>query len=175
MRIYLAGPIFTERDRMYLDYIYKNIKTIFPNADIYVPHRNKEINDKTKCATSYDIYWGDYNRLKETDLLIALVSGDMPPIGTTCEIGIFTQMIDADPSKKLIALYDDCREGYITCQNPNVAAAKMDAMQKEPGENQMSYINIFLTGAIKTHGKLVCTSEELFSTLKGDEYHEYVN
>ena len=25
MRIYLAGPIFTERDRMYLDYIYDNI------------------------------------------------------------------------------------------------------------------------------------------------------
>ena len=56
MKIYLAGPIFTERDRMYLDYIYDNIKTIFPTADIYVPHRNKEINDKTKCATSYDIY-----------------------------------------------------------------------------------------------------------------------
>lgn len=171
MNIYLAGPIFTERDRMYLDYLYEKIKTIFNEASIYVPHRNKEINDKTKCATSYDIYWGDYNRLKETDLLIAVISGDIPPIGTTCEIGIFTQMIDADPNKKLIALYDDCREGYITCQNKNVAEAKMAAMQKEPGENQMSYVNIFLTGAIKTHGKLVCTSEELFDELRKEEYH----
>ena len=166
MKIYLAGPIFTERDRMYLDYLYDKIKPIFPDADIYVPHRNKTINDKTKCATSYDIYWGDYNRLKETDLLIAVVSADVPPIGTTCEIGIFTQMIDANPHKKLIALYDDCREGYITCHDPNVAAAKMEAMRKEPGENQMSYINIFLTGAIKTHGKLTCTSNELIAALK---------
>lgn len=172
MKIYLAGPIFTERDRNFLDYMYDKIKPIFPDSEIYVPHRNKSINDKTKCATSYDIYWGDYNRLKNTDLLIAIVSADLPGIGTTCEIGIFTQMIDADPYKKLIALYDDCREGYITCQDPNVAAAKITAMQKEPGENQMSYINLFLTGAIKTHGKLVCSSEELFSTLKGDEYHE---
>lgn len=172
MKIYLAGPIFTERDRNFLDYMYDKIKPIFPDAEIYIPHRNKSINDKTKCATSYDIYWGDYNRLKNTDLLIAIVSADLPGIGTTCEIGIFTQMIDADPHKKLIALYDDCREGYITCQDPNVAAAKIASMQKEPGENQMSYINLFLTGAIKTHGKLVCSSEELFSTLKGDEYHE---
>ena len=49
--------------------------------------------------------------------------------------------------------------------------SEMSAMQKEPGENQMSYVNIFLTGAIKTYGKLVCTSEELFNTLKGEEYH----
>ena len=33
MKIYLAGPIFTERDRMYLDYIYDNIKTIFPTIE----------------------------------------------------------------------------------------------------------------------------------------------
>lgn len=166
MKIYLAGPIFTERDRMYLDYLYDKIKPIFPDADIYVPHRNKSINDKTKCAISYDIYWGDYNRLKETDLLIAVISADVPPIGTTCEIGIFTQMIDANPHKKLVCLYDDCREGYITCQG-DVGQQKLDAMRKEPGENQMSYVNIFLTGAIKTHGKLVCTSEELIEVLKG--------
>lgn len=171
MRVYLAGPIFTERDRMFLDYIYDKIVKVLPkDAEIYVPHRNKSINDKTKCATSYDIYWGDYNRLKETDLLIAVVSGDTPPIGTTCEIGIFTQMIDADPHKKLFALYDDCREGYLTCQGL-VGQQKLAAMQKEPGEAQMSYVNIFLTGAIKTHGKLVCTSDELIEALKG-EYND---
>ena len=67
--------------------------------------------------------------------------------------------------EELIALYDDCREGYITCQG-EVGQQKLDAMRKEPGECQMSYINIFLTGAIKTHGKLVCTSEELFNSLQ---------
>lgn len=165
MNVYMAGPIFTERDRMYLDYLYDKIKDILPSdANIYVPHRNKSINDKTKCATSYDVYWGDYNRLKETDLLIAVISGDTPPIGTTCEIGIFTQMIDADPNKAMVVLYDDCREGFITCQG-DVGDQKLEALRKEPGENQMSYVNIFLTGAVKTHGKLVCTSDELIKTL----------
>ena len=42
MNVYMAGPIFTERDRMYLDYLYDKIKDILPSdADIYVPHRNK--------------------------------------------------------------------------------------------------------------------------------------
>lgn len=166
-KIYLAGPIFTEKDRMYLDWLYERLVPIFPNAQIYVPHRNKSINDKTKCATSYDIYWGDYNRLKETDLLIAIISNDTPPIGTTCEIGIYTQMIDADPKKNIYALYDDCREGFLTCQG-EVGQQKLAAMQKEPGEAQMSYVNIFLTGAIKTHGKLVCSSDELIKVLKED-------
>lgn len=165
MNVYLAGPIFTERDRMYLDYLYEKLFGVLPcGTNIYVPHRNKSINDKTKCATSYDIYWGDYNRLKETDLLIAVISGDTPPIGTTCEIGIFTQMIDANPEKKMVVLYDDCREGYITCQG-TVGNQKLDAMRREPGENQMSYVNIFLTGAIKTHGKLVCDSNDLVTAI----------
>lgn len=179
MRVYLAGPIFTERDRMYLDYLYDRLIKVLPkDAEIYVPHRNKAINDKTKCATAYDIYWGDYNRLCETDLLIAVISGDTPPIGTTCEIGIFTQMIDADPHKKLFALYDDCREGYKTCQG-EVGQKKLEAMREEPGENQMSYVNIFLTGAIKTHGKMACTSDELidmlwaeYATERGTDYGE---
>ena len=179
MKVYLAGPIFTERDRMYLDYLYDKIVKVLPTGtSIYVPHRNKSINDKTKCATSYDIYWGDYNRLKETDLLIAVISGDTPPIGTTCEIGIFTQMIDANPQKKMIVLYDDCREGYITCRG-DAGIQKLEAMRREPGENQMSYVNIFLTGAIKTHGKLVCDSEELirevynvYSIVEGDDFSE---
>ena len=160
-KIYLAGPIFTERDRMYLDYLFDRIQPIFPDADIYVPHRNKDINDKTKSATSYDVYRGDYNRLKETDLLIAVVSGDLPPIGTTCEIGIFTEMIRADSNKKLVALYDDCREGYLTVND-----AKIAAMKSEPGEGQMSYVNIFLTGAIKVYGKLVTDSDHLITTLE---------
>ena len=42
---------------------------------------------------------------------------------------------------------------------------QLEALRKEPGENQMSYVNIFLTAAVKTHGKLVCTSDELIKTL----------
>lgn len=75
-------------------------------------------------------------------------------------------MMNQNSSKKLVALYDDCREGYVCCQDPNVASAKMRAMQESPGENQISYVNIFLTGAIKTHGTLVCNSDELFKALE---------
>lgn len=168
-KIYLAGPIFTERDRMYLDYMYDRLHSIWPEAEIYAPQRNKAINDKTKSATAADVYWGDYNRLKETDILVAVISADVPPIGTTCEIGIFTELMNQDPHRKLICLLDDMREMSIT-HSPEKDAAGASGV----GENQYSYCNIFLTGAIKTHGMLCTSSQQLFDkfALLKDEYKE---
>lgn len=163
-KIYLAGPIFCERDRMYLDYLYDKLVAIWPEADIYAPQRNKSINDKTKSAGAIDIYEGDYARLKNTDILIAVISGDMPPIGTTTEIGIFSELIHQDPHRKLIALLDDMREMSVTH-----SVLKDQAGAREAGENQYSYCNLFLTGTIKSVGKLTVTSPELlnaFSELK---------
>ena len=45
-KAYLAGPIFTEKDKMFLDYLAKNIREICHDIDLYVPHENTEINDK---------------------------------------------------------------------------------------------------------------------------------
>ena len=132
------------------------------NIDFMMPilkHIKKYPPEFTASITNID--------LEKLSDLIAIISNDTPPIGTTCEIGIYTQMIDADPKKNLYALYDDCREGFLTCQG-EVGQQKLAAMQKEPGEAQMSYVNIFLTGAIKTHGKLVCSSDELIKVLKED-------
>lgn len=158
---YLAGPIFTERDRMYLDYLANAIEGVWPELNLYVPHRNTAINDKTKPANSKQIYEGDMARLENTDLLIAVVSGDMPPIGTTCEIGIFTQMQRADNSKHLLCLYDDNRNGSTTyCDE------KVDMLKSGIAENQWHYINLFLVGAIKANGKMVGTSQELFNEIE---------
>ena len=154
---YLAGNIFNESGRMYLDYIADKIKSFWPELDLYVPHRNASINDKTKCAGSKEIYEADMERLKKADLLIAVVSGDLPPIGTTCEIGIYTQLQEQNPNKKLLCLYDDNRNGSTTFSEEKVERLKSDI-----AENQWHYFNLFLTGCIKAHGKMFNTSEELF-------------
>lgn len=165
---YLAGPIFTERDRMYLDYLADEIKNIWPELNLYVPHRNAAINDKTKPASSYQIYDGDMERLDKTDLLIAVVSGDMPPIGTTCEIGIYSQMQRVNKNKHLICLYDDNRNGSTTfCQE------KVDMIKGEIAENQWHYINLFLVGCIKSNGAMYNTSKEIFEAVKKEkEFYE---
>ena len=158
---YLAGPIFTERDRMYLDYLADAIKGLWPELNLYVPHRNTAINDKTKPAGSKEIYEGDMERLANTDLLIAVVSGDMPPIGTTCEIGIFSQMQKNDTTKHLVCLYDDNRNGSTTfCEE------KVEMLKSGIAENQWHYINLFLVGCIKANGTLVGDSQSLFKTIE---------
>ena len=163
INIYLAGPIFTIRDRMFLDLIYNNLMKVVPEAlkdkiDIYVPHRNTAINDKTKSANSYQIYEGDMQRLRNTDILAAVISGDMPPAGTTCEIGIFSEMHSG--KEDIVALYDDSRDGYFTA-----SAEKYEAMRQDIGESQWPYVNLFVIGCIKSNGVLTATVESFVSAI----------
>ena len=117
-KVYLAAPIFSEADRDYNDKVANLIKDKFPNIDLYVPHHNKSINDKTRCASAEDIAKGDFTQnLDNDDIVIALVDGNAAPgIGTTVEIGYFARMCQEDinnygyTNKKIIALYTDSRE-----------------------------------------------------------------
>lgn len=94
IKVYLAGSMFCEADRMYNAYLAERIRDRFGDMiDLYVPQENTSINDKTKCADSNAIFWGDYNRLKNTDIFIARIDGDIPPSGTSAEIGIMSQRI----------------------------------------------------------------------------------
>ena len=163
VNIYLAGPIFTIRDRMFLDLIYDNLMKAVPEAlkdkiDVYVPHRNTAINDKTKSANSYQIYEGDMQRLRNTDILAAVISGDIPPAGTTCEIGIFSEMHSG--KEDIVALYDDSRDGYFTA-----SAEKYDAMRQDIGESQWPYVNLFVIGCIKSNGVLTATVESFVNAV----------
>ena len=161
---YLAGPIFTIRDRWFNAELERRILEIWPELNLYLPQNNKVINDKTKAANSKQIYDGDMERLSQTDLLITVVSGDMPPIGTTCEIGIYSEMQKANKHKHLVALYDDNRNGSTT-----YCDAKLENMRADIAENQWHYINLFLVGCIKSNGKLVGTLDEFIEAIKKEK------
>ena len=76
--------MFCEADRMYNAFLAEKIREhLGEDIDLYVPQENKSINDKTKCADSHDIFWGDYNRLQKCDIFIARIDGDIPPSGTS--------------------------------------------------------------------------------------------
>lgn len=183
MKIYFAAPIFTEAHQMYNEYIAQKIEERFPNVELYVPQRNKAINDKTKCATAEDIAVGDFdNNLNSSDIVIALVDGDTPPIGTTVEIGYFSRMCQEErdnyqkawenavtvderlsipvPRKKIISLYTDTRECSNTVNN-----AKIEKLN-EFAECQFSYINLLLVGALKRYGTMCRTVDELLDELE---------
>ena len=166
-RVYLAAPIFSEADRIYNDLVANEIERNFPGIDLYVPHRNKDINDKTKCATAEDITYGDFtNNLDEDDIVIALVDGNAAPgIGTVLEIGYFSRMCQEEinkygkTNKTIISLYTDSRE----CSSTFLEAK--NEMLKQFAECQYAYLNLLLVGALKRYGVMCRTIDEVIKQL----------
>ena len=164
MRIYLAGGIF-----FYGDYL-RNIewatklREAFPDAYIYSPVENTEINGvegKKKFAGSQEIANGDNIRLDNTDVLIACIDGDVLPSGTCAEIGVFREKIRRGDNKYLIGICTDTRQCYLTHSE-----AKDEGGRTSLGEQQYSYQNLYVTGLIKQSGVLVSSIEEVIEELK---------
>lgn len=191
INVYLAGSMFCEADRMYNAYLAERIRErVGDKIDLYVPQENQSINDKTKCADSYDIFWGDYNRLQNCDIFIARIDGDIPPSGTSAEIGIMSQRrqdwetqleyllaVDNDKSDveyiknlyisnkghapTILGLCTDSRNPKRTYLD-----AKNELMRTADYESQYCYFNLFTVGCIKVNGNLTTSVEELVNALE---------
>ena len=194
IQVYLAGSMFCEADRMYNALLAQKIRErVGEHIDLYVPQENLSINDKTKCANSHDIFWGDYNRLQNCDIFIARIDGDIPPSGTSAEVGIMSQRRqywehafdtfranyamanDRLPSKEEELRYKQI-EGYppmvlglcTDSRNPKrtYLEAKNELMRTEDYESQYCYFNLFTLGCIKVNGKLTTSIDELVDALE---------
>ena len=167
MKVYLASQIFAECWRDYNDKLANKILDTFPGIDLYVPQWNKSINDKTKCASAEDITKGDFtDNLDNDDIIVAIVDGDTPGIGTVLEIGYFARKCQEEiekngyTNKRIISLYTDTREcssTYLEAKNEKL---------KEFAECQYSYLNLLLVGALKRYGVMCRTMDEVIEELK---------
>ena len=194
IQVYLAGSMFCEADRLYNALLARKIRErVGDKIDLYVPQENLSINDKTKCANSHDIFWGDYNRLQNTDIFIARIDGDIPPSGTSAEIGIMSQRRQYWEKGKnhfLVQAHldcvDECQEKLIEyyindngyppmilglctdSRNPKrtYLEAKNELMKNEDYESQYCYFNLFTLGCIKVNGKLTTSIDELVNALE---------
>jgi nucleoside 2-deoxyribosyltransferase len=191
IQVYLAGSMFCEADRMYNAYLAEKIReAVGDYIDLYVPQENQSINDKTKCANSHDIFWGDYNRLQNCDIFIARIDGDIPPSGTSAEIGIMSQR--RQNWEKQFQLFRSMNEGDYTeeqdrrffvrrygeapmiiglctdSRNPKrtYLEAKNELMKNEDYESQYCYFNLFTLGCIKVNGVLTTSIDELVNNLR---------
>lgn len=178
MRVYLASQIFAECWRDYNEKLANEIEKNFPDIELYAPQRNKDINDKTKCATAEQITYGDFTQnLDRDDVVVAVVDGDTPGIGTTLEVGYFSRICQEEiekygsTKKRIIALYTDSRE----CSNTYLEAK--NEMLKEFAECQYSYLNLLLVGAIKRYGVMCRTINDVINELKkiAPEYDQKIN
>jgi len=167
VRVYLASQIFAECWREYNEKIAQKIRERFPEIELYVPQENKSINDKTKCADAEDICQGDFtNNLDHDDIVVAVVDGDCPGIGTVYELGYFSRICEEEikrygkTNKKIISLYTDSREPSNT-----VNQGKIDKLN-EFAESQFSYINLLLVGGLKRYGVMCRTIDEVLDELE---------
>ena len=195
IQVYLAGSMFCEADRMYNALLAQKIRErVGEHIDLYVPQENQSINDKTKCANSHDIFWGDYNRLQSCDIFIARIDGDIPPSGTSAEIGIMSQRRQNwetnfkeykqrywngtcynASSEDILKYYLDLH-GYAPMilglctdsRNPKrtYLEAKNELMKNEDYESQYCYFNLFTLGCIKVNGELATSIDELVDKLE---------
>lgn len=174
MRVYLAGSIFYEGDKLRNTLWAAQIRAAIPGIDLYSPIENTDINDKTKCADSIAIADGDNARLDQTDVLIACIDGDVIPSGTSAEIGKFHEKIMQQSynvrGKHIIGIGTDSREMSSTHN-----AAKDESGHNGLFENQYSYQNLYTIGLIKQAGHLVRTIDEAIEYLKQYQETEYAN
>lgn len=163
MRIYLAGPIFFYGDYLRNIEWANKIRAEFPDAFLYSPVENTEINGvegKKKFAGSQEIANGDNSRLDTTDVLIACIDGDVLPSGTCAEIGRFSEKIARGDDKIIIGICTDTRQCYITHSDAKDKGGRMSL-----GEQQYSYQNIYVTGLIKQSGVLVSDFDDVIKQL----------
>lgn len=172
MKIYMAGPIFFEADRLRNLLWYDKLHAAFPDAYIYDPLQNTDINGvegKKKFGGSQEIAKGDNLRLNNTDILIACIDGDVLPSGTCAEIGVMYEKIMRGDNKYIIGICTDTRQCYLTHSD-----AKDIGGAASLGEQQYSYQNLYVTGLIKQAGVLVSNIDEVIDVLT-KVYDKYNN
>ncbi|WP_152655702.1 nucleoside 2-deoxyribosyltransferase [Oceanobacillus sp. CFH 90083] len=149
MKGYLANGLFSMGDRYVNEQLAKVIREAVPEIDLYVPQENAAINDKAAYANSEIIAEADLSKLKESDILIAVLDGVEIDSGVAAEIGAFSML-----NRPIVGVFTDTR------QQGRDNRKKIDALVEDALENQFVYRNLFLVGLVKRNGVIVSSLEE---------------
>ena len=148
MKVYFANDLFNDGSRMFNMHTVGRIRNeIGGDIVVYNPMENDEINDKDSFADAQMVADADYEQLKSSDLLVAVLdSGD---VGVGVEVGLAYEM-----DIPIIGVYTDVRQkGYENKDKIKILS--------EIGQNQFSYVNIMQTGLIMNNGVMVDNVDDL--------------
>jgi nucleoside 2-deoxyribosyltransferase len=133
MRVYVAGPLFSEAERSWLDALALRLRE--EGFDCFVPH---EHFDEAPEPTSEAIYRIDANGLRSCDALVAWLDGPMVDDGTACEIGMFAERCAAGSARGIVGIATDLR--LERRRERDVVGGGM---------------NLFVAGAVESCGSIV--------------------
>lgn len=156
--IYFGAGLFTQGDREFNGKVVGEIEE-GELGNVYLPQSNSAINEKKNYANSIQIFEGDNEYLRNSDILIAVLDGDVVDAGLACEVGYFARMCETDNKPRMIiGLLTDIRQGNVTNE-------KIEALE-ELAESPFLYVNTYVTGAIKSNGVLVGSVDDLLEEIE---------
>ena len=139
MRLYLAGPMFTDAERAFLEQLADRLTA--SGHDCFVPHlqRFEPVDAPTVFAV-------DSAGLRDADAVVAWLDGPGVDDGTACEIGIFAELVRTAPDRHrgIVGLVTDLR-----------VLRRRDRGMADGG------INLFVGGAIAAYGQLAWGVDEV--------------
>jgi hypothetical protein len=144
MTIYLAGPLFSVAERAFLDRIATRLRG--EGYEVFVPH---EQIPEQRAISAEDVYRADLAGLRSANAVLAWIDGPVIDDGTAVEIGIFTQLVAADPRRwrGIVALATDLR------------------LHRRRGVLPGDGVNLFAAGAIRSVGEIVWSVDEALAAL----------
>ncbi len=146
MRLYVAGPLFSEAERAWLDALAVRLRA--EGFDCFVPHENFP---ELANVTVEDVYRVDAEGLRSANALVAWVDGPMCDDGTASEIGMFAELVHSggEQYRGIVAIATDLR--LQRRRERGVVGGGM---------------NLFVTGAIEACGTIVHSADEAVAALR---------
>ena len=146
MVLYLAGPLFSEAERSWLDELAARLRA--EGFDCFLPHEQFR---KLADVTVEHVYRTDTEGLRSANALVAWLDGPMVDDGTACEIGMFAELVRSggDHYRGIVAITTDLR--LERRRQQNVVGGGM---------------NLFVGGAIESCGTIVHTVDEVVAALR---------
>ena len=145
MKIYCAGPLFTQAERDYIDGYAAKFRAA--GIDCFVPH--EQTGEKLSISAD-SIFHTDYDDgVATANAVVAWLDGPMCDDGTAVEIGIFYGLMQQNTPwrKGILGLCTDRRRARI----------------RDKVEN--GGINFFVAGTIQQVGKICWSVEEVLDQL----------
>jgi len=146
LRLYVAGPLFSEAERSWLDMLAARLRT--EGFECFVPHEHfPELAD----VTVEEVYRIDTEGLRSANALVAWLDGAMVDDGTACEIGMFAELVrsESERYRGIVAIATDLR--LERRRRQGVVGGGM---------------NLFVGGAIESCGKIVHAVDEVVAALR---------
>ena len=153
-KLYFAASLFNEMELAFNALLAGRMREELPALEVFLPQEQGEINDKTAYADSKMIAKLDTEAILESDVLFAVLDGQVIDPGVASEIGVAYQA-----GIPIVALYSDTRQQGGS--HPEKLAALQDL-----AESQFSYINLYIVGLVKLNGVVVASSSEAILALK---------